>query len=392
MNGDDMELVRQFVRHNSEEAFATLVSRHVNLVYSVALRQVRDAHAAEEITQAVFIILARKAKSFGPGTILSGWLYRTVQYASADALKIQRRRQRREQEAYLQSLSNEPEPEAWKQIAPLLEAAMAQLGEQDRNAVVLRFFEGRNLQYVAATLGATEEGAKKRVARAVEKLRAFFKKRGITLSAAVIAGAVSANSVQAAPAGMAATATAAGITKGAAASGSTLTLIKGALKIMAWTKVKTAAVAGAVIILAAGTTTVMVRHQRQQLPKPEPVIAGQTEFPKASWRFAGYGDPESAYQSCMWAFRNGDTRTLLASMTADMQKRLEGKTVLTAKDQTEVAKMTGYRILDKQVVSASEVVLDVETDGEGQGSNGTHASKIYLQRVGEEWRFDVKPK
>src|SRR5213595_4125100 len=112
---EDMELVRQYARCKSEEAFATLVSRHINLVYSVALRQVRDQHLAEEIMQAVFIILARKAASLGPKTILPGWLCRTARYASANALTIQRRRQRREQEAHLQSILNESEPSAWPQ-------------------------------------------------------------------------------------------------------------------------------------------------------------------------------------------------------------------------------------------------------------------------------------
>ena len=99
MMTDDMELLRQYVRHNSEDAFATLVSRHVNLVYSVALRRVRDTHQAEEITQVVFIILARKAASLGPKTVLSGWLCRTAHYTAAKAMTIQQRRQRREQEA-----------------------------------------------------------------------------------------------------------------------------------------------------------------------------------------------------------------------------------------------------------------------------------------------------
>ena len=267
---DDLTLLREYARGNSEEAFAALVTRHVNLVYSVALRQVRDPHLAEEITQAVFIILARKAGSLGPKTILSGWLCRTARYASANALTIQRRRQRREQEAFMQSqvdqlqgdlsCRSEAEAETWQQIAPLLDGALEQLAQKDHDAVVLRFFEGRNFKEVGAALGASEDAAKMRVSRALEKLRNFFAKRGVSSTTATIAGAISANSVQAAPVALAKTATAVAITKGAAASGSTLTLIKGALKLMAWTKAKTAIVAGMGVLLAAGTATLAVNE------------------------------------------------------------------------------------------------------------------------------------
>src|SRR5208283_688288 len=246
---NDIALLRQYAENNSEEAFAELATRHINLVYSVALRSVGNPHAAEEITQAVFIILAKKAQGLSQRTVLSGWLYQTTRLTAANFLRGEIRRQRREQEAYMQSLLNEPGPEIWPQIAPLLDAAMDRLGEKDRNAIVLRFFENRNLREVGLALGASEDAAKLRVNRALEKLRKFFTKRGVTLSVVAIAGAVSANSVQAAPIALA---------KGAAASGSTLTLIKGALKLMAWTKTKTAVVIGGAIILVTGSTTTLV--------------------------------------------------------------------------------------------------------------------------------------
>jgi RNA polymerase sigma factor (sigma-70 family) len=273
MTTDDMELLRDYAMRQSEEAFATLVSRYVNLVYSAALRQLGDAHLAEEVTQSAFIILAQKAGALGPKTVLSAWLCRTAHYAAARALRTQRRRQIREQEVYMQSLSNPPEPEipAWLEIAPLLDGAMAGLREKDYSAIVLRFFEGKDLKQVGAGLGVSENAANKRVSHALEKLRRYFSKRGLHSTTAIIAGAISANSVQAAPVALAKSVTAVALAKGAAASGSSATLIQGALKLMARTKLKTAALAGLVIVMAAGSLIVAVKVMR--LPKAADAIA-----------------------------------------------------------------------------------------------------------------------
>lgn len=278
----DMELLKQYVDRNSDEAFAALVTRHVNMIYSVALRKTASPDAAEEITQAVFIILARKAPGLSEKIILAGWLYQTARMTAANFQRTEIRRTGREHEAYMQSLSNDGESALWSQIAPLLEDAMGRLGEKDRNAIVLRFMEEKSFQEIGAAFGASENAAKKRVGHALEKLRGYFSKRGVATTTAIIAGAISANSIQAAPHGLATTVTVAAV-KGTTVTTSTLTLIKTTLKIMAWTKLKTTAVVGAIAIIAAGTATITINK------------AKATTKPAIS-TFAGYATPEATLQ------------------------------------------------------------------------------------------------
>jgi RNA polymerase sigma factor (sigma-70 family) len=259
-DANDMDLVREYATVNSEPAFETLVRRHVSLVYSVALRQVGNPAQAEEITQAVFLILARKAASLRPDTVLAGWLHETARFASASFLRGELRRQRREQEAYVQSKLQESTTDpAWEQLAPLLDEAIGQLGKADRNAVVLRFFQNKSAREIAAALNVHESAAQKRLNRAVEKLRAWFLKRGVAVSADALSGALLIQSVHGAPAHLVASVVAASA-KGTAISSSTLTLIKGALKIMAWTKAKTAIVVGTAAILTIGTAVFVVEE------------------------------------------------------------------------------------------------------------------------------------
>jgi uncharacterized protein (TIGR03435 family) len=267
MQADDMDLVRQFAQSGSGEVFAALVQRHVNLVYSVAWRQLGNPHDAEEVAQAVFIILARKAASLREGTILSGWLYQTARLTSANFQRAASRRRHREQEAFMQFTENSDPDVSWQRLSPLLEEAMTRLGQKERDAVVLRFFENRTVREVAAALGLEEAAAQKRVNRATEKLRAFFVRRGVQVSAVTLLASLGTHAVQAAPAELAAKLAATAALKGTAAGGSTLTLIKTTLKIMAWTNTKTAIVIGVGILLAAGTTTMTIKtvsHQNEE--------------------------------------------------------------------------------------------------------------------------------
>jgi len=261
-----MALVRDYAVSQSEPAFATLVGRHIALVHSVALRQVGDAHLAQDVTQAVFIIPAQKAGSLGFDTILSAWLYRTACFVAAETRRTRRRRERREQKAYSEQTLTHSPAAAWEQLSPLLDEAMAGLSEPDRAALVLRFFENNTASEIAAALKMTEVAAQKRVARALDKLRTVFRKRGVSSTTAIIAGAISASSVQAAPPALAKLITTVALTKGAVAGSSTLTLVTGALKYMAWKKAQSAIIATITVLLVGGGAAIATLAKTKAAP------------------------------------------------------------------------------------------------------------------------------
>ncbi len=393
MQSDDMDLVWQFACGNSDEAFAALVRRHANLVYSVALRRLGNPHEAEEVTQAVFIILAHKAASLPKGTILSGWLYQTARLTSANFQRAASRRLHREQEAFMQFAENSDPDASWQRLSPLLEEAMARLGQKERDAVVLRFFENRTVREVASALGLEEAAAQKRVNRATDKLRAFFARRGIQVSAAALLASIGAHAVQAAPAELTANLAATAGLKSAACSGSTLTLIKTTLKVMAWTKMKTLVI-GAVVVACIATTTTLVVQSQPHFPKPEPVSVTETNFPKSSWNFAGFANPQSALISIFWAQTKSDTKTLLASITPyakrTQQQQIQDTMSRTGESETEayadrVRKMdqtSGFQILGQDLVSNDQVLLHLYL----QGNEIQLDAKMI--KLGNEWRLD----
>ncbi len=267
----DHELLDAFARTGDEAAFAALVTRHVNLVWSAALRFTGDDTLAGEITQAVFIILARKAGGIPKKAVLTGWLYQTARLTAANALKENLRRQQREHQAYMEATLNQPDAgEAWKQIAPVLDDAMNALRAADRAAVLLRYFENKPLAEVGAALGVSEDAARVRVNRALDKLRSLLTKRGVTLGATAIVGVVAANSVQAAPMGLAVT------VKGAAISSSTLAVVKGTMKMMTWVKLKFAIGIGVAVLLVGSAATVALSDNKAKPSSPPNIQIGIT--------------------------------------------------------------------------------------------------------------------
>ena len=161
----DDDLLRRYAAHQDQQAFATLASRYVNFVYSTAARQVRDRHLAEDVTQAVFIVLAQKAGRMRSGTILSNWLFVTTRYAAANARKTEARRRHYEHQSATMPRTQDDHAEstAWEDVAPLLDTALTGLGRREREAVLLKYIEGKSNQDVAALIGISEEAARKRV-------------------------------------------------------------------------------------------------------------------------------------------------------------------------------------------------------------------------------------
>ena len=239
---------------------------------------VRDTHLAEDVTQNAFVALAQNARQLTDRPVFSGWLHRTAQNLAANTVRSDVRRRAREQEAAAMNELLAPEPEAiWEHIAPQLDAALGELNELDRDALLLRYFERKSAREMAQTLGTSEDAAQKRVSRAVEHLREFFAKRGVTVGASGLVVIISANAVQAAPAGLAAT-----ISTAATLAGTTLatTTTATAIKTIAMTTIQKTLIT-ATIAAAVGTgifeahQASMLRSQNRTLQQQQATLTGQ---------------------------------------------------------------------------------------------------------------------
>ncbi len=264
-NMNDAQLLQRFAEQNSEAAFRALVERHLPLVFGTARRMTGDSALAEDIAQTVFILLARKGNRLGSDIILSGWLHRTTRFVTARALAAEWRRRRREQEAVIMQPSQDSNP-CSQRLSPNLDDALAQLGETDRNAILLRYFEQQSLREVGLSLGLREEAAKKRVARALEKLRRMLRRRGAEISAAALVAGLTETAEAASVIPLAGKVSAVVIAQQAAAAGASAgsALLSDVLAALRWEKVLK--VSGAVIGLLAVTLLLPLAGHYWQRP------------------------------------------------------------------------------------------------------------------------------
>jgi RNA polymerase sigma factor (sigma-70 family) len=401
----DQALLREFVDARSQQAFAELVERHAGMVYSAALRQTRDRHLAEDVSQAVFLLLAERARTIGPRVVLSGWLYNSARYAGLAARRGSERRRRHEQKA-ADSMTSRKQPLGesveWSEVEPAIDEAMARLREPDRVALILRYFENKSLKEVAAALRLTEDAAKRRCHRGLERLRKLLR---VGAPASAIGMALSANAVQAAPAHLITAAS--NVPLGAPPAVSLLA--KGAVNMMIQAKLKLAAVAAA-FLLAIGAAQIAVT--RAQAPGGAPVKTAPSAAPKKTAADlmpsqVAPGSPRAVFFEAFGAGVSGDAQKLRSLILLDPDERAIADRAVSAQLAFEKALKEAFpkadasgdgvlpgalvRFVAVQMKGMNNMVEDTAGDestiGKPDGS-----FKFIFHRVNGDWKWDLKRK
>lgn len=291
---DKQQLWMDYTQHHSETAFRELFSRYVNLVYSAALRLVDgDEHRAKDVSQIVFADLAKNAGELPPAVMLGGWLHRHTCFVAANVMRGERRRATRERKAMEMNLLENAAETDYSRFAPLLDETLNQLDGADRAAILLRFFEQKDFRTVGEMMASSEDAARMRVNRALEKLRDLLAQRGVRTTAGALGIAITANAVQAAPVGLAITISAAAL---AGTAATTSTLIAATTKTIAMTTLQKTLVTATIAVLAgagiyearqAALLHDQVESLEQQTPLLEHVQKLQSEREDATSRLAG---------------------------------------------------------------------------------------------------------
>ena len=255
---DSQKLLAEYVETGSEPAFREIVTRYLNLVYSVAVRMMKgDTHRAEDVAQTVFADLARMARTLSSEVMLGGWLHRHTYHVAATILRSERRRQSRERQVAEMNALQDYSGVNFAHVAPVLDEVINELGTEDRMAILLRFFEQSDFRAIGHALGTNEDAAQKRVTRALEKLHSLLNQRGVAFSAAALGTALATEAVTAAPAGLAVSISFAALANGAVTGGTTLTL----LKVITMTKLKFSIISA--IAVTGVATPLLIQYQAQ---------------------------------------------------------------------------------------------------------------------------------
>jgi RNA polymerase sigma factor (sigma-70 family) len=378
-NKSDAQLLRAYVESGQETAFREIVTRHSDLVYSAALRQVNSPDLARDLAQGVFTDLARKARpladKLADDSSLVGWLYRSTRFAALKHLRDDRRRLTHERQAMEQLIINSESAPDWEQLRPVLDETMADLNEEDREALLLRYFKNCDFQTVGQALGVSDAAAQKRVSRALDKLRERLSRRGITTTPATLSAAISVNAVQAAPVGLAmtiSTAATAGTTMTAAAA----TATKGiAMTTLQKTIIGTAlaAVVGTGIYearQAANARAQVGTLQGQPIPLADQIQQLQRERDEATTRLASLAEENAGLK------RNPDELLRLRGLVGVLRTQLQ--------EATNVARRTSGA--NEGAKALGEPLPDIDARIVQLSRNGTTAGDV-LQILGEPEKY-----
>jgi len=344
----DAQLLREYAKRGNGAAFREIVMRYTDLLYSAALRQVKSGDVAADITQSVFVDLARKAQPVSDRlsvqSSLAGWLHRSTRYAALNHLRDTRRRNTNERQAMEQLLSNSESALDWERIRPALDEALDSLGDEEREALLLRYFKDQDFRAVGLALGVSDDAAQKRVSRAVERLREFFAQRGVTIGAGGLVVVISANAVQAAPVGLAVT-----ISTAAMLAGTTLatTATATATKIIAMTTLQKTLV-GATVALLAGAGIYEVRQAAQQRDQVQTLQQQQAPLAKQAEQLRQERDEATN----RLALLTGENERL--NRNSGELLRLRGEVSLLRRTQNTSAKSAGSTASSIAITSGQE--------------------------------------